>query len=129
MDTTPNLFNPSGAGILVSQMYAKFNDVKSQVIIAFWNAFIVYFSRHFWQILGFVIFLAFCLYTWTIATGRWGSFGSYIYRVLFYSALIVLGICFGPKLFTNTYFELLTFVLYKACYALTGDILKKTGVR
>lgn len=114
---------------LILQIPAMFADATVKAYIMLWNALMQILAAHWVSVLPFVIFLLVVSAFVAFATGRWGWFGSVLYHIFFLGALLITGLIFGPAIFANDYFEIVTAVLYLLCFWLVGRILKATGLR
>lgn len=93
-----------------------------------WSFLLSSLKEH-WLILMFVLFILILMATIKAMMGRWGSLGSVVYNLLYFGALLIVGLVRGPEVFISDFFTIFTaIILYPICYMITGAILDKLGV-
>lgn len=90
-----------------------------------WSLLLSYVSEH-WLVIGLVLFAIFIAVTIKAMFGRWGALGSFLYNLLYFGTLFVVGLVFGPEVFIGNWFGFFTaVVLYPVCYLFVGLIIKR----
>ena len=104
------------------------DDGTKQAARMLWSALMTFFAEH-WIAVMIVFFLVFVFATLKAMMGRWGTLGSVLYNSLYFGILLVVGLIWGPDIFTSDIFNAAcTVILYPICYLATGIILDKFGV-
>lgn len=94
-----------------------------------WSELLAYLSNH-WIAVGLVLFLIFIVVTVKAMLGKWGALGSFLYNLIYFSVLFVIGLICGPEVFVTNWFGFFTaIILYPITYLLVGWILNKTHLR
>jgi hypothetical protein len=72
-----------------------------------------------------LLFLALIIASIKALFGETGMLGSILYHIFFFGILGILVLIWGWGIFFNSYFDLITLVLYRFCYWLVGRILER----
>ena len=95
-----------------------------------WYRVLMPILQEHWLIIGVAIFLVFVIVTMKAMMGRWGALGSFLYNLLYFSTLFVIGLIWGPEVFVSDWINFFTtLVLYPVCFWVVGWILDKTGLK
>jgi hypothetical protein len=120
--------NTSFLDLITDELFKIFNDAQIQAYQALWDGLMIFLSSNWISIIFLLLFfLAVSLIK--AINGRWGMFGSIIYNYLYWGILFILGLIFGPKIFANTFVDILLFILYIICYWLVGKILRELNFK
>ena len=129
MNTTTPPFGPDFIKELIPWFFEQIGIATAKTFKLFWDIGMAYLLEHW-------ITVIFCLFTIFIIalvrafiTGRWAMLGSISYNYLYFGALFIIGLIFGPEVFANDYFKIVLVTLYVVCFVLTGKFLNKIGVR
>ncbi|MDD4412750.1 MAG: hypothetical protein PHR00_03850 [Patescibacteria group bacterium] len=109
---------------VVKYLFKIISDAQVQAYQALWDGLILFLSSNWLSVTGILLFLLVVSFIKAI-NGRWGMFGSIAYNYLYWGILFVSGLIFGPKIFANTYVDIVYFLLYLLCYWLVGRFLRK----
>lgn len=112
----------SSLGITTKDILKIFNDSQIQAYQALWDGLIIFLSSN-WSSVSLLFLFLFIISLVRAINGRWGLLGSILYNFLYWGALFVLGLIFGPKIFANIFINIAFFILYLVCYTLVGRIL------
>lgn len=113
---------------IINTILKTLDDSKREAIQALWAQLLSFLSIHWGVTILYLIGLL--LLSFVIALlGRWGMFGSVAYHYIYFGILFVIGLIFGPDIFTNNYFELLSFAVYICAFRTTGVIINDFGLR
>jgi hypothetical protein len=110
-------------------LLTQYEEATKKEYRLIWNAFMTYLGQHWLSILLLLLFLLLASAIVAFTTRRWAWFGSVLYNYLYFGALWLIGLMFGPEVFANDYFKIVLVLLYGLCFWLLGRILKKTGLR
>lgn len=126
--STPQ-FGPDFVKELIPWMVEQFGIATAKAFRMIWDVGMTYLAEH-WVlvIIGLIVIFLVALIR-AFVTGRWAMLGSVVYNYLYFGALFVIGLVFGPELFANDYFKIALAILYVVCFILTGIFLRKIGVR
>ncbi len=72
-----------------------------------------------------VLFIVLVFATIKAMFGKWGTLGSVLYHVFFFALLGIIVWIKGWGIFLSAYFDIITTILYRLCYWLTGLILQR----
>lgn len=109
---------------IINGLFKVFNDAQVQAYQALWDGLILFLSSNWLSVVGLLMFFLVVSFIKAI-NGRWGMFGSIAYNYLYWGILFIAGLIFGPKIFANTFIDILYFLLYLLCYWLVGKFLRK----
>ena len=109
---------------IINGLFKVFNDAQVQAYQALWDGLILFLSSNWLLVTGLLLFFLITSFIKAI-NGRWGMFGSIAYNYLYWGILFITGLIFGPKIFANTFIDILYFLLYLVCYWLVGRLLRK----
>lgn len=119
---------PSGVDLpkeMVELMIRSFNDGMKLAAHMLWDILTSFLSEH-WLAILVVLFVFFVAVTFKAMMSRWGSLGSFLYNLLYFGTLLVVGLIWGPEVFINDYFSAATTViLYPICYFLVGLVIDR----
>lgn len=113
---------------VVQYLFKVINDAQVQAYQALWDGLILFLSSNWLLVAGLLLFLLIVSFIKAI-NGRWGMFGSVAYNYLYWGILFISGLVFGPKIFANTFIDILYFILYLLCYWLVGKLLRKSNFK
>ncbi len=114
---------------MVDLLFNGIDEGLKQGAHMLWNILIFFLKEH-WLAVLIIFFLIFVTVTVKAMTGRWGSLGSFLYNILYFGILFIIGLVWGPEVFVSDYFNAaMTVILYPTCYFLVGIILDKTRAR
>lgn len=117
------------ANTVVSLLIDNLEQGTKDAVNMIWSGLIAYLSDH-WIVFGLIVFLIFIVVTIKAMLGRWGALGSFLYNLIYFGTLFLVGLIWGPEVFLNDWFGFFTaLVLYPATYLLVGWILNKTHLR
>lgn len=102
---------------------ALLKDIK-----IFWNWGISYLSDHLWLVIA-ILLIVLVYAVFRALMGHWWVLGSVLYTYLYWGSVLIIGLVFGPEIFTTTYIDIGLFILYILCFIAVGKILNKTGLR
>ena len=109
-----------------------FKAVEDGTVLAYrilWSALINFLKEHWLFAIG-ALFVVLVIATIKSIFGRWGMLGSLIYNFLYFGVLFIVGLIWGPNVFTNGLFApVCAVVLYPTCYLITGYILDSTRAK
>lgn len=126
--TTPQ-FGPDFVKELIPWMIQQFGIATTKAFRTFWDIGMTYLAQHWIAVLvGLFAIFAIALIR-AFVTGRWAMLGSVVYNYLYFGALFLIGLIWGPEVFANDYFKIVLVLLYIVCFILTGQFLSKIGVR
>lgn len=127
--TTTPPFGPDFVKELIPWMIQQFGIATAKAFHMFWKIGMGYLAQHWIAVLIglFAIFIIALIRAFI--TGRWAMLGSVVYNYLYFGALFIIGMIWGPEVFANDYFKIVLAVLYVVCFILTGQFLSKIGVR
>ena len=126
MSTTTQVLNIQNMfdGILVG-----FESGMRQMSHVLWDTLLQFLSDH-WVAVGGSLLLAFVFVTIKAVLGKWASFGSFSYHLLYFGILFIAGLMGGPEIFVSDFYHLFTtIILYPICYLLVGVVLERTGLK
>ena len=90
-----------------------------------WNILITFLKEHWILVLG-SLFILFLVVNIKVMMGRWGALGSFLYNFSYFGTLFVIGLIWGPEVFSGDIFNAASAViLYPICFILVGVILDK----
>jgi len=113
---------------IIDSMNKAVDDGTRQAAQMLWAALLSYLTAH-WLVITIILFVLFVMLTLKAMLGQWGSLGSFIYNVLYFGTLLVIGLIWGPNIFLGDFFKAMcTAILYPICYLITGYILEKIGL-
>lgn len=113
---------------IIQYLFQAINDAQVQAYQALWDGLILFISSNWLSVVGLLLFFLIASFIKAI-NGRWGMFGSIAYNYLYWGILFVAGLIFGPKIFANTFIDILYFLLYLGCYWLVGKLLRKLNLK
>lgn len=130
MTTATLLLDPDFNKVFIRLLLASADDGARFGVRMLWTALITLLAEHWLLIMGGTIFIFLVLTVDAYLMGRWGSLGSFIYNIVYFGILFAVGLISGPEVFLNDTLKLVcTLILYPICFAITGLILSKMGVR
>jgi len=114
---------------LVHMIFQAIDDGTKMAVHMLWDV-LIYFLVHDWPlVLGILtFFLVIAVIEW-LTTGRWAMLGSVLYNYFYYGILFLIGLIFGPDIFTNDWADLLFFVVYAVSFTWVGILLTRIGIR
>lgn len=113
---------------IINRLFKVINDAQIQAYQALWDDLILFLSSNWLSVVGLLLFFLITSFIKAI-NGRWGMFGSIAYNYLYWGILFFAGLIFGPKIFANTFIDILYFLLYLVCYWLVGKLLRKLNLK
>lgn len=114
-------------GIILETAKA-FNNAELHDVRLFWLILLSMLKAH-WIAIVITLVILFVVSILLALMGRWRMFGSLLYNFLYFGTLLLVGLIFGPDIFSNNYFDIFTFMLYITCFILVGISLNKMGFR
>ena len=109
---------------------AIFVEAPTEAARMLWYQVLIPILSEYWLEIGGVLFLIFFAVTLKAMTGRWGALGSFLYNLLYFSILLVIGLIWGPEVFVSDWINFFTtLILYPVCYWIAGWILNVTGFK
>jgi hypothetical protein len=124
-----NSSTPTLAVELINAFKSALEEGMRNGAIMMWSALISVLKEH-WLATGIIVCgLLVITYVKAIATGRWGDFGSVLYRVIFCGILFVVGLLLGPEIFVNDYFDIAAAIIGGLVFGMVGWILLVLGLR
>lgn len=107
-------------------LLAQVEESTKQVYRILWDALLGFLIANWFVVcVGLFILLTGSFFA-AFITGRWRNFGSRLYLYLYYTAVFIISLLFGPESFANDYFKVVCVVLLgPVCYFIVGRILKK----
>ena len=110
-------------------MFQAVDDGTKMAVHMLWDA-LIYFLIHDWLlVLGILTFFLLISILEFFMTGRWAMLGSVLYHYFYYGILFLIGLIFGPDIFTNDWADLLFFVVYAVSFIWVGILLTRVGIR
>lgn len=107
-----------------------FVEAPKEVANILWYQVLIPTLKEHWLSIGVLFFIVFIIVTLKAMMGRWGSLGSFLYNLLYFSVLFIIGLIKGPEVFVSDWMNFFTaLLLYPACYWIVGWILDKTGLK
>lgn len=128
MPTTTAPFGTDFAKEFVSRLLVTADEGTKFATRMLWAALMSFLTEH-WLAVVTGLFIMLVIATLEAFRGYWGPLGSLIYNILYFGALLVIGLIWGPEIYVNVYFDVVYAILYPVCYRVTGLILRKMGVR
>jgi hypothetical protein len=129
MTTSTTGFGPDEFKKLIDALNKAVEDGTSQAAHMLWSALLSFLAAHALAVM-IILFVVLVVAMLKAMMGRWGTLGSVIYNFLYFGILFVIGLIWGPDVFVSDFFHAAcTLMLYPVCYAITGYILDKIGVR
>ena len=122
-------FGPDFVKELVPQIFQVIGEATARSFRMFWDIGMTYLSQHWIAVLLGLLIIFIVALVRAFITGRWAMLGSVVYNYLYFGILFLVGISFGPEVFTNNYFKIVLAILYLICFVATGSFLRKIGVR
>ncbi|MBP7898485.1 hypothetical protein KAZ92_00865 [Candidatus Gracilibacteria bacterium] len=114
---------------VVKMLMGAIDDGTKQAARMLWSTLISFLSEH-WLLTILIFFLILVFATLKAMIWRWGTLGSVLYNSMYFGILLVVGLIWGPDIFTSDIFHAAcAVILYPICYFLTGTVLDKIGVR
>lgn len=130
MAITTTILNPDLVKDLINRSLLATNEAKALWTRVLWASFRPLLQEHWLLIIACLIFLFFFFSAKAYITGRWGSLGSFLYKLLYFGSILILVLIRGPEVLVSDAFSLVcAIILYPVCYKITGMILVKMGVR
>ncbi len=128
MNATSTPFDP--AEMVKFMLDTILIEAPKQAAVFLWNEVLIPILSEHWLLIGALLFVVFLLVTIKAMLGRWGSLGSFLYNLLYFGTLFIVGFIWGPEVFVSNWLGFLTAViLYPVCYLAVGWILEKTGLK
>lgn len=127
--------NASGTPFLISSDIALWfirvvSEETPKAYRMLWDNLLMPFLVQNWAWIILMLFIVFTYVSIKAFMGRWGSLGSFLYNLLYFGILFIVGLIWGPEVFAGDFFSLVcTAVLYPACYWASGFIMEKMNVR
>jgi hypothetical protein len=114
---------------VVEMMFQSFEDGSKWAARMLWDVLMTFLTENWvWVFLGLLAIFIFVLLKAML--GRWGSLGSFLYHFFYFGTLFIVGLIWGPEVFTEDIFNALcAVILYPVCYLLVGIILDRTGLK
>lgn len=114
---------------MVEMMIQSFEDGSKWAARMLWDILMTFLAENWlWVFLG--LLAVFILVSFKAILGRWGSLGSFLYHLFYFGTLFVIGLIWGPEVFTEDIFNAAcAVILYPICFLLVRFILDKTGLR
>jgi len=114
---------------MVEMMIQSFEDGSKWAARMLWDVLMTFLAENWlWVFIG--LFAVFILVSFKAILGRWGSLGSFLYNFFYFGTLFVIGLIWGPEIFTEDIFNAAcAVILYPICFLLVRFILDKTGLR
>jgi hypothetical protein len=107
-----------------------FVEAPKEAARILWYQVLIPILKEHWLVIGFVILAVLFVVTIRAMTGRWGALGSFLYNLLYFSILFIIGFVWGPEVFVEDWINFFTaLILYPVCYWIVGWILDKTGLK
>ncbi len=107
-----------------------FVEAPKEAANLLWHQILIPTLKEHWLSIGTLLFVVFISVTFKAMIGRWGSLGSFLYNLLYFSILFVIGLIWGPEVFVSDWMNFFTaLILYPICYWIVGWILDKTGLK
>lgn len=129
MNTTSTPFGPDFLKDFVSMALKAVDDGTKMAYRMMWNALINFLIHDWHLVLGILTFFLVIAIIEFLLTGRWAMLGSVLYHYIYYGILFLIGLIFGPEIFTNGWIDLLLFVVYAVSFTWVGVILVRIGIR
>ncbi len=114
---------------LIDQLFQAVDNGTKMAAHMLWDALINFLVHDWLLVLGILTFFLVIAIIEFLTTGRWAMLGSVLYHYIYYGILFLIGLIFGPEIFTNDWADLLFFVVYAISFTWVGIILSKTGIR
>lgn len=128
MNSTTTLLDP--ASVAPWLLNTIFVEAPKEAARFLWYQILMPILHEHWLGIGIFIFLIFLVVTIKAMMGRWGALGSFLYNLLYFSILFIIGLIWGPEVFVSDWINFFTtLVLYPVCYWIVGCILDKTGLK
>lgn len=114
---------------VVEIMLQSFEDGSKLAARILWDGLMTFLAENWvWVFIG--LLTVFILVSFKAILGRWGSLGSFLYHLFYFGSLFIIGLIWGPEIFTEDIFTAVcAVILYPVCYLLVRYILNKTGLR
>ena len=113
---------------LINGLWSAVETGTRQSCNIFWSI-LIQFLKENWLPISLILFIIFVLFTLRAMVGRWGSLGSFLYNLIYFGTLFVIGLIWGPEIFLSDFFNTAcAVILYPICYILVGVILDKINV-
>jgi hypothetical protein len=114
---------------VVTMLMGAIDEGTKEATRMLWSILVSFLAEH-WIFVILIFFIVLVFATLKAMIGRWGMLGSVLYNFLYFGILLIVGLIWGPDIFTSDIFHAAcTAILYPICYLVTGIILDKTGVR
>lgn len=119
---------PLAAEFVKAVISAVEEGTKNGVLLM-WSWLISLLKEH-WLLTGsgLLVILIFT-YVKAITTGRWGDFGSVLYKSIFLGTLFIIGLIFGPQVFVSDYFEIVGTIIGGIAFVAAGWVLLMLGFK
>lgn len=128
MTTSTTPFGPEFITKIIDETEKNIASSTAQFANAAWSALLLFLAAH-WIAATLLLFTIFVFVTIKAGFGQWGSLGSFLYNLLYFGILFIVGLIWGPGVFLGDLFKLAcTIALNPICYFLVGRILDKMGV-
>lgn len=113
---------------IMPSMFEGIQQGMEDMAVILWDALLNFLDEH-WLIIGLLLFVVFMVVTASAMLGRWGALGSFLYNLLYFGALFVIGLIWGPEIFVSNWFGFfMALILYPVCYLFVGFILSKINL-
>lgn len=93
-----------------------------------WDVFIDLLISHWLLVLSFLGVILLAAFVRYVVTGRWAVLGSVLYSYFFWGTMFLIGFSFGPEVYANDYFPIVSLVLWPISYLAAGSILWRIGI-
>lgn len=117
----------STPSIIPHDFFQKINEQTTQYGAGFVRMIFTILWTAFRSYLPYAIGIFFLISLWAIVKatmGRWGQLGSIIYHVLFFGFMGTVIAIKGWEILFNTFFDLISLVVYLVSFYITGLILR-----
>lgn len=129
MTATSTPFGQEFYKSLIDQMFQAVDFGTKMAAHMLWDGLINFLVHDWLLVLGILTFFLLISIIEFVLTGRWAMLGSVLYNYLYYGILFLIGLIFGPEIFTNDWADLLFFIVYAISFTWVGIILTRTGIR
>jgi hypothetical protein len=126
--STPLQLGPEFGKYIIDLILKMMDDSRKEAISLLWGYLISFLTQNWGHVLLYAVALLILSFMFALA-GRWSMLGSVLYRYLYFGALLIIGAIFGPHIFLNIWFDLISFIVYKCSYESVGKIIDSLGLR
>jgi magnesium-transporting ATPase (P-type) len=127
VSTSSQLGLDNAESLMISSINYALKEIPKQTAEILWSV-LLSLLKQYWLFFMIILFIVLVIATVKAMFGRWGTFGSVLYHVLYFGTLLMVGLIWGPDVFVSDFFHAAcTLVLYPICYYIVGLILDRTG--